>query len=146
MFFSKVLLATVLVSAAAAAPYPQLHGEGVAADALFTDTDNGLGYGVENAENNVANTIKPGSAPTGNSAGGSPPPPSKRQLDKWAAGAQNIANAGGVGGSTSGVTDQLKSVDGTLTDGAANAGTNAGGTEASTIEAIGQAVPKRFAA
>lgn len=143
---SKIILALAFLSAAVAAPMPQLHGEGAALDALFTSTDNGIGYSTENALNAVANTIKPGSAPTGNTGAGSdnsgtggsgaPPPPAKRQLDKVAGGLQNVAGAVGVGASTEATTDQLKSVDGTLTDGAANAGLVVGNTEANTLEGI----------
>jgi hypothetical protein len=148
MHSSKIILALAFLSAAVAAPMPQLHGEGAALDALFTSTDNGIGYSTENIENAVANIIKPGSAPTGNTGAGSdnsgtggsgsppPPPPRKRQLDKVAAGLQNVAGAVGVGATTEATTDQLKSVDGTLTDGAANAGLVVGNTEANTLEGV----------
>lgn len=46
----------------------------VAADAIFTDTDNGVGYGVENAEDNTANNINAAKGAT----------PGRRQLDKIA--------------------------------------------------------------
>jgi len=144
----KLILALAIFTMAAAAPLPQIHGEGSAADAIFTSIDNGIGYSTENLENAVANKVKPGSAPTGNSGEGSdnsgtggsgsggppPPPPHRRQLDKIAAGAQNLAGAGGVGGSTSSTTDQLKSIDGTLTDGAGNAGLAVGNAFANTLE------------
>lgn len=35
----------------------------VACDAVFTDTDNGVGYGTENAENNAAALITSTKAP-----------------------------------------------------------------------------------
>lgn len=35
----------------------QLHGEDEACDSILTQTDNGVGYGMENAENNVAANI-----------------------------------------------------------------------------------------
>ena len=58
---SKALFAILLLlgSNVFAAPLArrQLHGEGVAADALLTDTDNGVGYGTENAEDNLAALI-----------------------------------------------------------------------------------------
>lgn len=78
----------------------------VAADALASDTDNGVGYGIEDAEDNTANNInavKSGGTPstvvtrgTGTNTGGSgisteyqansssPPVPQRRQLDKIA--------------------------------------------------------------
>lgn len=139
--FSKVLLTAVLVTFAAAAPYPQLHGEGAAADALFTSTDNGIGYSTENLENTIANTIKPGSAPTGNTGAGSDNTgtggsKSRRQADKIAKGAQNIANALGQGQATESLTGEVEGLDGTLTDGAANAGAEVGNLEAGTLEGI----------
>lgn len=139
--FSKVVLATVLITFAAAAPYPQLHGEGAAADALFTSTDNGIGYSVENAENDIANVIKPGSAPTTNTGAGSDNSgtgsrKTRRQLDKVAKGAQNIANAAGQGDTTASATNELESLDGTLTNDAANAGLEVGNAEANTLEGI----------
>lgn len=137
---------------------PQIHGEGAAADAIFTSIDNGIGYSVENLENAVANKVKPGSAPTGNSgegadnsgtgSGGSggPPPPgpgpkarralNRRQLDKVAKGAQNLAGAGGIGASTETTTAQLEDIDGTLTNDAGDAGLMVGNTFADTLEGL----------
>lgn len=40
-----------------AAPVPQLAGEGAAANSILSSTDNGVGYGIENAENNIAGNI-----------------------------------------------------------------------------------------
>ena len=45
-----------------------------------------------------------------------------RQLDKTSKGAQTLSDALGTGAATSSVTDGLVSLDGTLTDGAADAG------------------------
>lgn len=64
----SIIVAACLATSTYAAPLQarQLHGEGVAADAVLTDTDNGVGYGVENAENNVAANIasvKPAGTP-----------------------------------------------------------------------------------
>lgn len=120
---------------------------GAAADSILTDTDNGVGYGIENAEDNIASNV---ASVTGGSAGGStgvaapppPPPKQRRQLDKIANGAQAIGNAAGAGSVTSPVTSAGDSVDGTLTSGAANAGAEFGATEESTLEGAGSAVPR----
>lgn len=143
--FSKTLLAIILATAVAASPLPQLAGEGQAADALFTDTDNGVGYGIKNAEDQLAGNIATLKGSTGGATGGAappPPPPSRRQLDKVSNGFQDMANAAGVGSSTTGLTNTLDNVDGELTSGAANAGSTVGGTEESTLEGAGKAVPK----
>lgn len=154
--FSKVVLAFLLASTAVVAlpaPRPQLHGEGVAADAIFTDTDNGVGYGVENAEDNIAANIasvKGGSATSGtgsSSGGGNPPPPPppghrRRQADKISNGFQAISNAAGTGDSTKAATDELDNLDGLSTDGAANTGTQLGSTEEQALEGTGKAIPK----
>ncbi|KPI36427.1 uncharacterized protein AB675_2949 [Cyphellophora attinorum] len=150
----KALVTLMLVGTSLAAPLTrrQLAGEGAAADSLLTDTDNGVGYGTENAEDNIANTI---SSITGDSAGntsgggssGSPPPPPppkgghKRQLDKVSAGLQAIGNSAGLGDATAPVTSAGESIDGTLTGDAANAGAELGSTEETTLENAGSSVP-----
>jgi hypothetical protein len=53
-----------------------------------------------------------------------------------------VSNAAGTGSSTTGLTNALDNVDGTLTSGAANAGASIGGTEDSTLEGLGKAVPR----
>jgi hypothetical protein len=122
----------------------QLAGEGQAADSVFTDTDNGVGYGIKNAEDNLAATLGGGATTTGGSSAPPPPPPpkEKRQLDKISNGFQDISNAAGSGSSTTGLTGALDTVDGDLTSGAANAGASVGGTEESTLKGLGNAVPK----
>ena len=128
----------------------QLAGTGAAADSILTDTDNGVGYGVENAEDNTAATI---SSVTGTSSGGDPPPPpppppkknprSRRQLDKIANGAGAISKAAGIGATTDSIVAVADSDDGTTTSGQADAGSKVGSTEESTLESAGSAVPKR---
>lgn len=130
----------------------QLAGEGAAADSILTDTDNGVGYGVENAEDNTANlitSVKGGSTTTGSGSGSGsnpppPPPPHKfrRQGDKISNGLKAIGNAAGVGAVTDPVGNAGDSADGTLTSGAANAGASIGSTEETTLENAGSAVPK----
>jgi len=103
---SKIILFTLLTTALAA-PTPklasrQLAGEGAAANSILSDTDNAIGYGTEDAEDNLANNI---ATITGHSAGntggggsgssGNPPPPPpggphRPQRDKVAAGMQAI--------------------------------------------------------
>ena len=149
----RALLISLLISTTIAAPLArrQLHGEGVAADALLTDTDDGVGYGTENAEDKIADNISSvtgqsaGTQTGGSTSGGNPPPPppppGKRQLDKVAAGTQSIADSTGFGNEASSTTTELESVDGTLTDDAANAGTNLGAEEETTLENAGSSVP-----
>ena len=157
--FSIAALALLAASPALAAPVAthevavrQLAGEGAAFNALFSDTDNGVGYGIENAEDNTADNIrklKGGSIPSGSgsSTGGSqppppPPPPHKRQMDKIANGFGNVANAAGLDVVGDPVVQYGDSVDGALTSGAANAGQQVGSSEEGFLEGIGKAIPK----
>lgn len=129
----------------------QLHGEGEACDSILTQTDNGVGYGTENAEDNVASNIagvtgnKGTTSSGGKGSGGPPPPPPghKRQLDKIANGFGAIGQAAGVGSATDPEVTQLDNLDGTLTDGAANAGASLGQTEEASLEELGSAVPRK---
>ncbi|KAK6000002.1 hypothetical protein QM012_003990 [Aureobasidium pullulans] len=52
-----LLLAAFQAFTALAAPIPQLAGEGAACNSVLSSTDNGVGYGTENAEDNTASTI-----------------------------------------------------------------------------------------
>ncbi|KAL5381486.1 hypothetical protein DPSP01_007199 [Paraphaeosphaeria sporulosa] len=49
-----MMLTLALLTVAYALPTPQLAGEGAAANSLLSSTDNGVGYGIENAEDNTA--------------------------------------------------------------------------------------------
>ncbi|KAJ8116398.1 hypothetical protein OPT61_g2172 [Boeremia exigua] len=144
---TKTVLALMILTVASALPTPQLAGEGAAANSIFSSTDNGIGFGIENAEDNLAGLIsgtKGGSAGTapGTGAPPPPPPPHRRQADKIAHGLQALSNAAGTGSSTTTATDALVNLDGALTDGAANAGASIGATEVSTLEGAGNAVPR----
>jgi hypothetical protein len=79
--YSKLILTIALISAVGARPTLQLAGEGQAANALFSDTDNGVGFGIKNAEDGVASlitSVKGGSlGSTGGSAAPPPQPPHK---------------------------------------------------------------------
>lgn len=60
MLLTHLALTTLLLGQTAlAAPLliRQLAGEGSACNSIFTSTDNGVGYGVENAEENLAKTL-----------------------------------------------------------------------------------------
>ncbi|KAK3631467.1 hypothetical protein LTR56_016831 [Elasticomyces elasticus] len=133
-----------------AAPLPQLAGEGAAANSILSGTDNAVGFGIKNAEDKLAGnvaTVK-GLVPT-----------TKRQLAGEGAaansilsgtdnaigydGAQAISNAAGTGSSTSAITNELDSLDGSLTGGAADAGAKVANLEVSTLEGVGNAVPRR---
>jgi len=131
----------------------QLAGEGAAADSILTDTDNGVGYGIEDALDNTANLItsvkggSTGSTATGGSSGSPPPPPPpgpkfRRQGDKISNGVGAVGNALGVGAVTNPVQAAGDNADGALTSAAANAGASIGSAEESTLEGIGSAVPK----
>lgn len=126
----------------------QLAGEGALCNAIFSDTDNGVGHGVEDVEDNIANLIKPGSSGSGGTGSAPPAPPAmrrKRQLDKIANGLQTLSNAAGTGAATSSLTQALDTIDGLSTSGAANLGASIGQAEESTLEALGSSVLKRNA-
>jgi hypothetical protein len=120
-----------LISSTKPATKRQLHGEGVAADALLTDTDNGIGYGSENAEDNLASLITSikGGAKT------------RRQLDKTANGLGAVLDAAGANDAAGVVVPLLDNVDGQTTDDAANIGTQVGGDEETILEQAGSDVP-----
>jgi len=130
----------------------QLAGEGAAADSILTDTDNGVGYGIEDALDNTANLItslkggSTGSTATGGSGSPPPPPPPgpkfRRQGDKISNGLGAVGNALGVGAVTNPIQSAGDNADGSLTSAAANAGASIGSAEESTLEGIGSAVPK----
>ena len=131
----------------------QLAGEGAAADSILSDTDNGVGYGIEDALDNTANLItsvkggSTGSTATGGSSGTAPPPPPpgrrfRRQGDKISNGVGAVGNALCVGAVTNPVQAAGDSADGSLTSAAANAGASIGSAEETTLEGIGSAVPK----
>jgi len=114
----------------------QLAGEGNLFDSLFTDTDSGVGYGVENAENNLAQML-----------GGTPAPgpgTRKRQADKIANGASNLLNALHLTSEADLVKTDGDSVDGQLTDDATNIGAQFGGDEEDVLERVGNLVPNKM--
>ncbi|KXT04595.1 hypothetical protein AC578_8682 [Pseudocercospora eumusae] len=60
MHFTSAIAAAILAFSATgvlAAPVPQLAGEGAACNSVLSQTDNGVGHGIENAEDNTASTI-----------------------------------------------------------------------------------------
>jgi len=128
----------------------QLAGEGAAANSILSQLDNGLGYGIEDAEDNTAaliTSIKGGSTGATSSGGSAPPPPppgpkSRRQLDKIANGLGAVGNAAGLSAVTNPIVAAGDSIDGSLTSAAANAGASIGDAEVSTLEGIGSAIPK----
>jgi hypothetical protein len=88
MHFTPVIASAVLLFSTTilAAPLPQLAGEGAALNSIFSSTDNGIGYGVEAAEDNTADLItsikggSTGSTTPADPGGPPPPPPHRRQL------------------------------------------------------------------
>jgi hypothetical protein len=59
MHFTPAIASAILLFSTGilAAPVPQLAGEGAAANSILSSTDNGVGFGIENAEDNTANLI-----------------------------------------------------------------------------------------
>jgi hypothetical protein len=130
----------------------QLAGEGAACDSVLSSTDNGVGYGVENAEDNTAALLGGTSSGTTTTTGGSgdaappPPPPkgpkNKRQADKIANGLADVLSAGHLGPVADIEKNLGDTVDGQLTDDAASAGAQVGSAEESALESAGKAIPK----
>jgi hypothetical protein len=142
---SLVTILLALSTLTAALPTPQLAGEGDASKSILSSTDDGVGHGVENAEDQLAGNIATLTGTTGAAtapAPGLPLPKRAAQLDKISNGAQAIGNAAGAGDKTSGITTALDQIDGSSTSGAANVGADIGTLEDSTLESAGSAVPK----
>jgi hypothetical protein len=116
--FAKTIIATLPIST------PQLVGEGAALNSIFSDTDNGIGYGIEGAEENIAGNIATlkGSSAAAPAAPAGPGPHGRRQLDKISNCFQAIGNAAGQGDKTNGTTNMLNEINGETTSGAANLG------------------------
>ncbi|KXJ89430.1 hypothetical protein Micbo1qcDRAFT_206373 [Microdochium bolleyi] len=156
--FANILIGTAVALSITAytAPVPvlvidsrQLAGEGNLFDSLFTSTDNGVGYGTENAENNLAEFLG-GSVQNGGGSGGPPPKPNraarslrKRQGDKIANGAANVLNALHLSSAADLVQTDGDNVDGQLTDDATTAGAQVGGDEEDVLERLGNMVPNK---
>ena len=129
----------------------QLAGEGAACDSILSETDNGIGYGIENAEDNTAALISGTSSGTTTTTGGSgaaapPPPPkkgpkTKRQGDKIANGFANILSAAGQNDLAEIEKSNGDTLDGQLTSDAANLGAQVGAYEEKTLENAGKQVP-----
>ena len=138
-------VATILASPALAAPtfilVRQLAGEGNACSSLLSSTDNGVGYGIENAEDNTANLLKPGSVKAPGTTGSSPSKIRARQGDKIANGANALLSAAGQPGAGSFVGTNGDNVDGQLTGDATDIGAQFGGDEESILEGLGASIP-----
>ncbi|KAH4251397.1 hypothetical protein HBI25_227820 [Parastagonospora nodorum] len=145
------LITLLLAGSAFALPTPQLAGEGAALNSIFSSTDNGIGYAIKNAEQNLAKNVaqlkgSTGGATTGAGGAGAPPPPGpgphRRQLDKISDGFQTLSEAAGLGDATKALTQALDEIDGSSTSGAANLGAEIGSVEESTLISLGKAVPR----
>jgi HPt (histidine-containing phosphotransfer) domain-containing protein len=106
MHMNKAIAAAILAfcaSSVIAAPLPQLAGEGAAANSIISDTDNGVGYGTENALDNLAGNVATlkGAAPAARAV--------RRQLGGEGAAADSIISDtdNGVGYGTENVLDAL---------------------------------------
>ncbi|KAF5660674.1 hypothetical protein FHETE_8837 [Fusarium heterosporum] len=144
---TKFLIILSVATAGLSAPVlktRQLAGEGNFFDSVFTDTDNGVGYGVENAEDNLAEFLGGSPASSGGS-GGPPPGPKmvKRQGDKIANGAAADLNAVGLNQEADLVQTDGDNIDGQLTDDATNLGAQFGGDEEDILERLGNMVPSK---
>jgi hypothetical protein len=115
----------------------QLASEGNACSSLLSSTDNAVGYGIENAEDNTAKLIGGGAGAPATGV----PKIGSRQGDKIANGAANMLNAAGQPGAASFVKTNGDNVDGQLTDDATNIGAQFGGDEESMLEGIGSDIP-----
>lgn len=133
-FATKTTLALILLTAASALLTPQFASKSAAANSIFSSTDNGLGYGIENAEDKTAALIM-------SFKGSAPAAPARRQLDKVSNGFQTLSNAASNGGPTTSLTNSLDTIDGDFASGAANIGANTGALKVGTLEAAGNAVP-----
>ncbi|KAH7018290.1 uncharacterized protein B0I36DRAFT_368320 [Microdochium trichocladiopsis] len=151
---AKVLLGSAIALSITAYAAPviiidsrQLAGEGNFFDSLFTDTDNGVGYGTENAENNIAEMLG-GSPASGGGSGGPPPKPNrrmaKRQGDKIANGAAAILHAVGANQQADLVQTDGDAVDGQLTDDATTLGAQIGSDKEDVLERTGDMVPNKM--
>lgn len=104
----------------------------IAYNSILSQTDDGIGNGIENAGEDTTTTIS--TAPKAAAA--------HRQLDKISDGAQAISDAAGIGAATSTVITELDSIDGGSTGGAADLVAKIGDTEISALAGIGSAAPK----
>ncbi|KAM0475711.1 hypothetical protein ACHAP7_007208 [Fusarium lateritium] len=148
-----IILATTGVTLGAPVMNPrQLAGEGNFFDSLFTDTENGVGYGTENAEDHLAELLGGTSSRTNggtSGAGGNPPPTPppkmiKRQGDKVANGAAANLNALGLTNEADLVKTDGGNIDGQLADDATNIGAQFGGDEEDILERLGNFVPNKI--
>lgn len=114
---------TSLKGGAPALARRQLAGEGAAANSILSSTDNGIGYGIENAEDNTADLI---TSVKGGTAAPAVPKLGRRQGDKISNGLKAIGNAAGVSTVTDPVGNAGDSIDGSLTSGATNIGADIG--------------------
>ncbi|EWY92186.1 hypothetical protein FOYG_05771 [Fusarium oxysporum NRRL 32931] len=127
---TKLLIILAVASAtlsAATMKLRQLAGEGSFFDSVFTGTDNGVGYGVENAEDNAATLLV-----------------AKRQADKIANGAATDLHAVGQDKAADLVQTDGDNIDGQLTQYAATLGAQVGGDEEDVLERTGDMVPSKM--
>jgi hypothetical protein len=131
------LLAATSIMAAPAGIHPrQGAGTGNACSSLLSSTDNGVGYGVENAEDNTAALLgKPASQP------GAGTKLTRRQGDKMANGAAAVLNAAGQPALANIVKTNGDTLDGQLTDGQTQIGAELGSDEQNLLEQVGAEVP-----
>ncbi|EWG35784.1 hypothetical protein FVEG_00003 [Fusarium verticillioides 7600] len=137
---AKLLIILAAASATLSAPTMrprQLAGEGSFFDSVFSGTDNGIGYGVENAEDNAASLLGAPNPPP-------PPPKVKRQADKIANGAAIDLHAIGQDKAADLVQTDGDNIDGQLTQDAATLGGQIGGDEADVLERTGDMVPSKM--
>lgn len=149
---AKLLVILAAASATLSAPTMrprQLAGEGSFFDSVFSGTDNGVGYGVENAEDNAASLLggKTTTGGGGSTTNPSPPPPKvKRQADKIANGAATDLHAIGKYKAADLVQTDGDNIDGQLTQDAATLGGQIGGDEEDALERTGDMVYSKMPA
>ena len=122
----------------------QIGGDADAAYYIVNNVDNGIGYSLENIEDNLGDLASgkaTGSDAEGNSNGGGPPgggassggppppPPGKRQLNKIGDGTEQLGDDTGVEAVTQPVGEALNEIDGIGTNDQANIGEQIGDIE-----------------
>lgn len=140
---SRYILTTLALFAlsAVSAPVPQLAGEGAACNSVLSSTDNGVGYGTEDAEDNTANTVSQTKGSTPGRRRREVTVIAARQLDKISDGAGTLLSAAGAPGAGNIVKTDGDNVDGQLTTDGATVGAQVGSDEETGLEQAGSSVP-----
>jgi hypothetical protein len=102
---SKMLFTLTLLTVAYALPTPQLAGTGAAADSILSSTDNGVGYGIENAEDNTAALLSSTLGGSGSGSGSAAPAPAPAPAPRPPHRRRQLAGTGAAANSLLSSTD-----------------------------------------